>query len=123
MKKWVFAAIVGIIVAAAFAWFKLRPEQKAEQPKRQKVYLIGFDGASWNLMQGPLKEGKLPNFQRLIQSGTSGNLKSFVPTKSPVLWTTIATGKTPTKHGIGSFTAEIKGKTVPVSGTQRITKA
>lgn len=74
-------------------------------------------------MQGPLKEGKLPNFQRLIESGTSGPIKSFVPTKSPVLWTTIATGKSPVKHGIGSFTAEVNGKTVPVSGTQRVTKA
>ncbi len=122
MKKWIGAAIL-VLAIAAFAWWKLQPAAKVELPKRQKVFLIGLDGASWNLMEQPLKEGKLPNFQRLIQSGTSGNLKSFVPTKSPVLWTTIATGKIPQKHGIGSFTAEINGKTVPVSGSQRITKA
>ena len=122
MKKWIGAAILALAVAA-FAWWKLQPAAKVEPPKRQKVFLIGLDGASWNLMEQPLKEGKLPNFQRLIESGTSGNLKSFVPTKSPVLWTTIATGKIPSKHGIGSFTAEINGKTVPVSGSQRITKA
>jgi predicted AlkP superfamily phosphohydrolase/phosphomutase len=123
MKKWIVAGAI-IIVAAGFAWWKFQPHPKGvEKLKRQKVFLIGFDGASWNLMKGPLNEGKLPNFQRLIESGTSGNLKSFVPTKSPVLWTTIATGKVPAKHGIGSFTAKVNGKTVPVSGTQRITKA
>ncbi len=122
LKQWMLAAAI-CLIAGAFAWWYLGTNRKTEMPTRQKVFLIGFDGASWNLMQGPLKEGKLPNFQRLIESGTSGPLKSFVPTKSPVLWTTIATGKIPSKHGIGSFTAEVNGKTVPVSGTQRVTKA
>jgi predicted AlkP superfamily phosphohydrolase/phosphomutase len=122
MKRWMVAIAI-FVIGGAFTWW-FRTTSKPEIPKaRQKVFLIGFDGASWNLMQGPLKQGKLPNFQRLIESGTSGPLKSFVPTKSPVLWTTIATGKSLAKHGIGSFTAEVNGKTVPVSGTQRVTKA
>jgi predicted AlkP superfamily phosphohydrolase/phosphomutase len=90
---------------------------------RRKVYLIGIDGASWNLMRKPMSEGKLPNIQRLIQSGVSGPLQSFVPTKSPILWTSIATGKTRKKHGVGDYTAEKDGKMVPVAGNERITKA
>lgn len=115
-----------LIAAAAVAYFRYSPSSKQPKPtiaKRQKVFLIGLDGASWNLMKGPLQEGKLPNFQRLIQGGTSGPLKSFVPTKSPILWTSIGTGKTPLKHGIGNFTTEKDGKVLPFSGTQRATKA
>ncbi|HSE40409.1 MAG TPA: alkaline phosphatase family protein [Acidobacteriota bacterium] len=122
MKKWIAAGVI-LLVASSIALWKFRPSPKPAQTKPHKVFLIGLDGASWNLMQGLLQSGKLPNFQRLIESGTSGNLKSFVPTKSPILWTTIATGKVPSKHGIGNFTAEVNGKTVPVSGTQRLTKA
>lgn len=96
--------------------------QEAAKTKH-RVYLIGLDGASWNLIEQPLREGKLPNFQRLIQGGSYGPLQSFTPTKSPVLWTSIATGKTQLKHGIGNFTAEKDGQMIPVSGGQRITKA
>lgn len=115
-----------LIAAAAVAYFRYSPFSNKPRPtivKRQKVFLIGLDGASWNLMKRPLQEGKLPNFQRLIRGGTYGTLKSFVPTKSPILWTSIGTGKTPLKHGIGNYTALKDGKHIPFSGTQRATKA
>lgn len=126
-KKIGIAAVVLAAILAAFAVYAYRSRHENKPVEatltRQKVYLIGLDGASWNLMKGPLAEGKLPHFQQLIQAGTSGSLKSFVPTKSPILWTSIATGKTQLKHGIGNFVAEKDGKMIPVSGGQRITKA
>jgi predicted AlkP superfamily phosphohydrolase/phosphomutase len=125
-KKWAIVILFAILVIVRIIVWLRPPKEFRPKPQAhhaQKVFVIGFDGASWNLMHGPLNEGKLPNFKRLIQSGVSGPLKSFVPTKSPILWTTIATGKNPTKHGIGSFTAEVNGKVVPVSGSQRATKA
>lgn len=124
MKKIAVAGIVAIALFAAGFWWYRRHKSPAEPIVHKKqVFLIGLDGASWNLMSEPLREGKLPNLKRLIDTGTSGPLKSFLPTHSPVLWTSIATGKTQKKHGIGSFTAEKDGKVIPVSGSQRITKA
>jgi predicted AlkP superfamily phosphohydrolase/phosphomutase len=129
MKRKNLLLLIPVLIAAtavAVYFLHFRKHDRAEiRPRatKQKVYLIGLDGASWNLIKGPLKEGKLPNFHKLIQNGTSGPLKSFVPTKSPILWTSIATGKSQLKHGIGNFTAEKDGKMVPVSGNQRITKA
>lgn len=130
-KSWIVlivlvsAALVGL---GAYFVYPQKTTTRAANPlvtakTKHRVYLIGLDGASWNLMEQPLREGKLPNFKKLMESGSYGPLKSFVPTKSPVLWTSIATGKTQLKHGIGNFTAEKDGKMIPVSGGQRITKA
>jgi len=112
---------LGLIAVSGYLF--IPKKTKMVPQKKQRVYLIGFDGASWNLMERPLREHKLPNFKKLIETGTSGSLKSFVPTKSPILWTTIATGKNPHKHGVGNYTAEVNGKIVPVSGMQRAVKA
>ena len=117
--------VVVILLAGGgyFFYWKRAHRRELVVKAKQKVYLIGIDGASWNLMAGPLSEGKLPHFKKLMEEGTYGPLKSFVPTKSPILWTSIATGKSQLKHGIGNFTAEKDGQMIPVSGGQRITKA
>lgn len=130
MRRRYWIAIVGILIAATAAAFYFTKTKSAKAKSqaiatasRHKIFLIGLDGASWNLMDPLLKGGKLPNFKKLMNNGSYGPLKSFTPTKSPILWTSIATGKTFKKHGIGSFTAEKDGKMIPVSGNQRVTKA
>jgi arylsulfatase A-like enzyme len=50
-----------------------------------------------------LREGRLPAFSALIERGRYGLLESFIPTESPVIWTSVATGKQPHKHGIRGF--------------------
>ena len=50
-----------------------------------------------------MDEGRMPNLLRLVESGVIGNLASLRPCLSPVLWTSIATGKTADKHGITGF--------------------
>jgi len=115
-------SLVAVVILTVI-FLRSRPLKSSSFPKQSKVFVIGIDGASWNLMEPLLADGKLPNIKRLMDRGAYGPLKSLTPTRSPVLWTSIATGKTQTKHGIGSFTAEKDGKTIPVSGSQRITKA
>lgn len=44
--------------------------------------------------------GNLPNLARLAEQGSYGPLASIKPLLSPIVWTTVATGKTPEKHGI-----------------------
>ncbi len=124
MKKlfWILPLFL-VLLGAGYYFYSRKHATEAMAALPQKLFLIGLDGASWNLMNPLLKQGKLPNFQKLIDGGTFGPLKSFTPTKSPILWTSIATGKIPAKHGIGSFTAEKDGKMIPVSGVQRVTKA
>ena len=45
----------------------------------------------------------MPNWKRLASEGYTTRITSFVPVLSPVIWTTIATGMTPEKHGIRDF--------------------
>ena len=70
-----------------------------------KFFILGFDGMSWRVLNPLLKANKLPNFQRLISEGSSGTLISEDPSFSPVIWTTIATGRTPKEHGVTFFLA------------------
>jgi hypothetical protein len=68
-----------------------------------KLLLLGIDGATWQVLDPLLRAGKLPYLERLIARGTSGVLRSFEYSASPVVWTTIATGKMPAKHNIRDF--------------------
>jgi len=68
-----------------------------------RVIILGLDGATMRLIKPWAKEGKLPNFKRLIENGSYGNLESTVPPVTPPAWTSITTGKNPGKHGIFDF--------------------
>lgn len=78
------------------------------QPSRKKVLLLGLDGATWRIIQPLFAQGKLPNLQRLVQEGSSGVLKSLEPMVSPTIWTSIASGKRPEKHGVWDFVVAAK---------------
>ncbi len=70
---------------------------------RRKVLLVGWDGGDWLMIRPLLAAGRLPNLKRLIDSGTSGELRSLKPLLSPLLWTTIATGQPAVEHGVADF--------------------
>lgn len=75
-------------------------DKKAPGPK---VLVLGLDGADFEIIKPLSEAGRLPNITKLMKSGVYGELKSIEPTLSPVIWTSIATGKTPDKHGITWF--------------------
>jgi hypothetical protein len=85
-----------------------------------KVILIGVDGGSWDIIRRLAAQNKIPNLQKLMQQGASGYLDSISWKKrsdriqglySPIIWSTIATGKLPSKHGIEDFKLPIPGST------------
>lgn len=91
----------------------------------KKVLLIGWDAADWRVINPLMDAGKMPALQSLIERGVMGNLATLHPVLSPMLWTSIATGKRPYKHGILGFsepTADGTGVR-PVSSRSRKTKA
>ena len=92
---------------------------------RTKVLLIGLDGAEWNIIRPLVRQGKLPNLARLMREGVSGTLYSSKPLLSPLIWTTIATGKKPIKHNITDFLVVHKesGEEIPVTSNLRAVKA
>ncbi|MFQ5418122.1 MAG: alkaline phosphatase family protein, partial [Myxococcota bacterium] len=79
----------------ALAWHDPRVETR-----RDRVLLIGIDGATLRVIAPMLADGRLPNLAKIAEEGVSGPLRSAHPLLSPRIWTTIATGKVPRKHGI-----------------------
>lgn len=120
MKKWMlwFSPVLGLgLVAIIF--FLLIPGKPATNP----VVLIGLDGADWNIIHPLFERGKLPNLARLVEEGSWGVLETVRPTKSPVIWTSIATGKTMIKHGILDYQFVTENNiAVPYSAGERIAK-
>ncbi len=70
---------------------------------KPRVLLIGWDAADWKVIQPLLDAGEMPNLARLIAGGLRGNVATLHPALSPMLWTSIATGKRAYKHGIHGF--------------------
>lgn len=88
---------------------------------RAGVILIGLDGADWSLLDRLVASGRMPNLGRIEREGRTARLTSFVPVLSPIVWTSIATGATPDRHGVLDF-QEIDSATrvaVPISGRSR----
>ncbi len=75
---------------------------------KQKVFVLGIDGLTFDLLVPWVKEGKLPNFARLLEEGSSTQLVSAIPPSSPPAWTSAVTGVNPGKHGIFGFVKGIK---------------
>ena len=91
----------------------------------RKVLLVGWDAADWKVIRPLMDAGKMPNVQRLVAAGASGQIATLHPPLSPMLWTSIATGKRPFKHGILGFSEPtLDGRGVqPVSNLSRKSKA
>jgi predicted AlkP superfamily phosphohydrolase/phosphomutase/tetratricopeptide (TPR) repeat protein len=92
--------------------------------KAKKLLLIGWDAADWQIIEPLIKEGKMPALKSLMEKGCSGNIATLNPPLSPMLWTSIATGKRAYDHGIHGF-AEYNAQTEeiePVKATSRKVK-
>lgn len=69
----------------------------------KKVLLIGWDAADWKIIWPLIAKGQMPALKKLIERGVYGNMGTMDPPYSPMLWSTVATGKTPDKHGVHGF--------------------
>ncbi len=92
----------------------------AEKPLR-KIIFVGVDGGDWEIIDPLIEAGFLPNFKKILEGGASGRLRSIEPLLSPLIWTSIATGKLPEDHGILNFTVTDPetGKRMPITRMYR----
>ncbi len=90
-----------------------------------RAVIIGIDGADWKLIDALEAEGALPNLARVRARSAWGKIETLndLPL-SPVIWTSVATGKAPAKHGISWFMVDRPdGTRVPVRSHNRKVKA
>jgi predicted AlkP superfamily phosphohydrolase/phosphomutase len=62
-----------------------------------------------------IEAGDMPNLERLMSSGVSGDLTSVIPPISAPAWTSFMTGKNPGKHRIFSWTETLNREFIPVN--------
>lgn len=67
-----------------------------------RVTVLGADGVDWEVLNRLVAEGRLPNIARAMSEGLARPLETF-GTKSPIVWTSTATGVTPEAHGVLGF--------------------
>ncbi|MCG8461157.1 MAG: alkaline phosphatase family protein [Holophagales bacterium] len=92
---------------------------------RGRVLILGIDGLDPATVDLLMSEGEMPNLARMRQEGAYGEVICPKPLLSPILWTTIATGRSPADHGIGHFVAvdPSTGAELPVTSRLRRVKA
>ena len=114
-----------LIVLATGSSFSQASVQATKTNQRPILTVIGIDAAEWGVINFLRSRGELPTLDRWIKEGASGELESIHPMFTPIVWTTIATGKTPLEHGIRGFKLlnPDTGHKVPVNRTMRRTKA
>jgi predicted AlkP superfamily phosphohydrolase/phosphomutase len=107
--------IVAVAVLLGLAGCTNRPAaDPAPQARRSRVLLVALDGAALPFVRAAVKSGALPNFSKLMRGGASGYLASIyrdLPFSgkrgpgywSPIVWTSISTGKSPEIHGVVDF--------------------
>ena len=95
------------------------------EPIAQKLLLVGWDAADWQMIHPLLDAGRMPNLKRLVEEGVMGNLLTLQPILSPILWTSIATGKRAYLHGVHGFAEPTPDGTAlrPTSSSTRKCKA
>jgi len=95
------------------------------EPIARKLLLVGWDAADWQMMHPLIDAGRMPHLKRLVEHGVIGNLQTLQPVLSPILWTSIATGKRAYLHGVHGFVEPTPDGTAlrPTASTTRQCKA
>ncbi|PHS68448.1 MAG: hypothetical protein COB12_00945 [Flavobacterium sp.] len=93
--------------------------------KKNKLLLLGWDAADWKIIGPLLAKGKMPSLKKIIDNGVYGNMSTMNPPYSPMLWSSVATGKTPDKHGVLGFIELVPNKKAirPVTANSRKSRA
>jgi predicted AlkP superfamily phosphohydrolase/phosphomutase len=70
---------------------------------KKRVLLIGIDGFTWRIGRDLMTSGTMPNLQKMVNTGSHGNLESVVPAETGPAWSSFQTGCLPGKTGLFAF--------------------
>jgi predicted AlkP superfamily phosphohydrolase/phosphomutase len=90
---------LSFLLAAVGAAFAAEPAA-THQPK---VFVLGVNGAEWDIIKPLLVRGEMPNLQRVIDNGVSGKLRTVSAPNCPKVYSTIFTSVSPQENGITGF--------------------
>jgi arylsulfatase A-like enzyme len=106
LGRWLGRAPLGLSLALWLLGWASSPTVGALWPRPDSVdslrlLVVGIDGATFDLID-PLA-GRMPALEGLMERGVRADLQAAEPMFSPLLWTTMSTGKTPEEHGVHGF--------------------
>lgn len=107
-----------VYLAVLLALFPAACREPGGGARPGPMIVIGIDGGEWRVIQDLWSEGQLLHLRELARRGVHGQLMTRYGA-SPVIWTTIATGRRPRDHGITDFVVPTPRGDVPVSSTVR----
>ena len=81
------------------------PDRWDPQPSNPLV-LLCVDGLEPTIVSAMIEQGRLPAMASFAERGVLGSIETLIPTWSPVIWTTIATGRSKEAHGVEFFLEE-----------------
>ncbi len=116
------AAAAGLLlVGAAACGDAPRGDGPAGAPP-EPLLVVGADGLEWDVVLPLVRAGRMPVLAGLMERGSYGLLETMVPTQSPRIWNTMATGELPEEHGILGFVVDLDaaaGRPRPARGRDR----
>ncbi len=94
LATWPFRLLLG--------WL-FRGNKRRRKTGVNRVIILGLDGMDPRRLDRLMKEGRLPNFAKLAQTGAYSRIESTIPPISPCAWSSFMTGSNPGKHNIFDF--------------------
>ena len=87
----------------------------------EKVFILGLDGASPEVIESLIALGELPTFEKMKREGIMGKLRTTIPPITGSAWSSFMTGKNPGKHGIFDFISRKEGtyQLTPINAQKR----
>jgi predicted AlkP superfamily phosphohydrolase/phosphomutase len=96
------AAAAGVAgIGVGNYWLGAR--RRASRSSGKKVIILGIDGMDPRLSERMMREGLLPNLDKLRAGGGFRPLGTSTPPQSPVAWANFINGAGPGDHGIFDF--------------------
>ncbi|MBN2406602.1 MAG: alkaline phosphatase family protein [Elusimicrobia bacterium] len=68
-----------------------------------KVFVLGLDGATFDLLKPLMDGGRMPFLRECMQNGMHGDLESVIPPYTAPAWAAFSTGKSPANNGVFDF--------------------
>ena len=124
-----FVLLTTIVVAIASllfwpfrALFRVVRGTTAPRARIKRLIVVGLDGQDPKLTDRFMKEGLLPNFDRLARMGCYRRLRTTFPSLSPVAWSSFSTGTNPGRHNIFDFLDRDRQTYLPLLSSTRVGK-
>ncbi len=120
-----FVLALGIVLTYPFRMLYrlIRVGNPYKNALAKRVVILGLDGMDPGLATKFMREGRMPNFQKLADRGVFRKLDTSNPSMSPVAWSTFSTGVDASRHNIYDFLTRDPCTYGPTLSSTQLTEA